>query len=76
MENAREYNSQCYHEGILQVELYNIAITNILSSFVRVGAEVLLLGLPTLTIICAGISDADYTPGSSHIRSYHTGTSA
>lgn len=73
MENVRECNSQCYHEGILQVELYNIATTNILGFFVCVGAEVLLLGVPTLIIICDRVSGADYSPGSSHIRSYHTG---
>lgn len=49
MEYVRECNSQCYNEGILQVELYSIATTNILGSCVGVGAEVLLLGVPTPT---------------------------
>lgn len=76
MENIRECNSQCYHERVLQMELCNIATTNILNSFVRVGAEVLLLGVPALTMICERLSDADYTPGSSHIRNYHAGAFA
>lgn len=52
-----------------------IATTNILGSFVLLE-DVLLLGVPTLTMICELVSDADYTTGSSHIRNYHTGASA
>lgn len=58
MENLRGYNSQSYHEGVLEVELCTVA-TTILGSFVCVGEEVLLLGAPTLTITCdRRISDA------------------
>lgn len=53
-----------------------IATANILGSFVRAGADVLPLRVPTLTMICEIVSDADYTTGSSHIRNYHTGASA
>lgn len=53
-----------------------IATANILGSFVRAGADVLPLGVPTLTMICEIVSDADYTTGSSHVRNYHTGASA
>lgn len=56
MENLRGYNSQSYHEGVLEVELCTVA-TTLLGSFVCVG--VLLLGVPTLTITCdRRISDA------------------
>lgn len=46
MENVRGFDSQSYHDPVLQAELCIIATTNILDSFVHVWAEVLLLGVP------------------------------
>lgn len=46
-------------------------------SVVHVGEEVLLLGVLILTIVCdIRIPEPDHTPGSSHIRNDHTGSSA